>query len=132
MNRLRQLTPCLLFAALMVSAVACVPASHGHSLPLMLVCSTACWSSFVALAIWVSTHTRHAPPSDQTDEPVSAPPSLAVVQIQRLTGLVRASVSSFPPGRRRKRWEKFEREFWSKVDDSAKLPRAARNPRPPE
>jgi hypothetical protein len=132
MTRLRQLTPCLLFAAFMVSAVACVPASHGDSLPLILVCTTACWTSFVALAVWVATHTRDAPPSNQAQEPVSEPPALVVVQLRRLIGLVRASLSSFPPGRRRRRWEKFEREFWSKVDDSAKLPRPARNPRPPE
>lgn len=132
MTRLRQLTPCLLFAAFMVSAVACVPASHGRSLPLILVCTTAGWTSFVALAVWVATHTRDTPPSDQAQEPVSEPPALVVVQMRRLTGLVRASLSSFPPGRRRRRWEKFEREFWSKVDDSANLPRSARNPRPPE
>jgi len=61
MTRLRQLMPCLLFAAFMVSAVACVPVSHGDSLPLLLVCTTVCWTSFVALAVLVATHTRGAP-----------------------------------------------------------------------
>lgn len=132
MRRVSALLAPLLFAAFVSSAVATIALTRGRSLSLTLLCGATSCASFVALAVWVYRHGR-LPRSPDANPPrperaaASADLTLAVSQV---VGTVRALLSGFPPGRRQRRWDTFEREFWSFVEGSSNGPRQPPRSRP--
>jgi hypothetical protein len=134
MRRLSQLLAPLLFAVFMSSMIATISLSRGRSLPLIVLCGAMSCASFTALAIWVHLHSRQlSSPGDVEPHPeMTASPADLTLAVNRVVGTVRARLSSFPPGRKRRRWDAFERDFWSLVEGSSKVPRQPPRSRPPD
>lgn len=131
MSRFKQLIPPLLFAIFVASAIATMSATRAQLTALTVLCGAAWCGSFVALAAWVYVHSR--PPSTPDEpQPVTAAPSDLVLASRHLVRSVRALLSRFPPGRAHRRWEAFERDFWSHVERSPDVPRRSRGSRPPD
>ncbi len=134
MRRLSQLLAPLLFAVFMASMIATISLARGRSTALIVLCGAMSCASFTALASWVYLHSRPlSSPDDVEPQPeTAAAPADLTRLVLRVVGTVRALLASFPPGRKQRRWDAFERDFWSLVEGSSKVPRQPRSSPPPE